>query len=70
MAEKIKILAFSGSNRQVSFNQRLVGIAAQAASDAGAEVTLVSLDYESPLYNADLEVEQGLPEAARAFKQL
>ena len=33
------------------------------AEDAGAEVTIVDLkDYEMPLYNGDLEMEQGVPE--------
>ena len=71
MTDRPKILAFSGSNRKDSFNQRLVRIAAEAASQAGAEVRIVCLrDFDVPLYNADLENEQGIPEAALAFKQL
>jgi NAD(P)H-dependent FMN reductase len=71
MSVKPKILAFSGSNRKASFNQRLVTIAAEAASQAGAAVKIVSLcDYDAPLYSAELEAEQGIPEAALEFKQL
>ncbi len=71
MSIKPKILAFSGSNRKASFNQRLVAIAAEAASQAGAEVSIVSLrDYDAPLYNAELEAESGIPEAALEFKRL
>ncbi|MDF2177981.1 NAD(P)H-dependent oxidoreductase [Aliiglaciecola sp. CAU 1673] len=67
----IKVLAFSGSARQGSFNQKLVAIAAEGARQAGAEVTLISLgDFPMPIYNQDLEKQQGLPEKALAFKQL
>ncbi|WP_343846668.1 NAD(P)H-dependent oxidoreductase [Bowmanella denitrificans] len=66
-----RILAFSGSSRKDSFNQRLVSIAADAARQAGAEVSLINLgDYPMPIYNQDLQDEQGLPESAVAFKQL
>ncbi len=65
------ILAFSGSSRNDSFNQKLVAIAADGACKAGANVTLINLgDYPMPLYNQDLETNEGLPETARAFKQL
>ncbi len=66
-----KILAFAGSARKDSFNKKLVAIAAEGASQAGAEVTLIDLaDYPMPLFNEDLEKEQGIPETALAFKQL
>ncbi|MEC4747209.1 NAD(P)H-dependent oxidoreductase [Methylomicrobium sp. Wu6] len=68
---KPKILAFSGSARKNSYNQRLVRIAAQGAEQAGAEVTVINLaDFPMPIFNQDEEAEHGLPEAARAFKQL
>ncbi len=67
---RVRILAFSGSSRKGSFNQMLVGIAAEGAREAGAEVSLISLaDYPMPLYNGDLEREQGIPGAAMAFKR-
>ena len=51
-----KILAFSGSLRAGSFNQKLVMIAAAAAEEAGAEVTVISLaDFPMPLFDQDLE---------------
>ncbi|NOQ16345.1 MAG: FMN reductase [Methyloprofundus sp.] len=66
-----KILAFSGSARDNSYNQKLVKIAAFGANKAGAEVTVINLvDYPLPLYNADLEKDQGLPENAKKLKQL
>ena len=66
-----KLLAFSGSARKDSLNQKLVAVAAEGARVAGAEVTLINLaDYEMPLFDQDLEAEQGMPSAARAFKEL
>lgn len=66
-----KILAFSGSSRNDSYNQRLVQIAAAGARQAGAEVTVINLaDYPMPLFNQDLEADEGMPKPARAFKEL
>lgn len=67
----VQILAFSGSARKESYNQKLVNIAALGAKQAGAEITVVSLaDYPMPIFNQDLEAEEGMPEAAKAFKKL
>lgn len=66
-----KILAFSGSARTGSYNQKLVRIAAQGAKQAGLDVTVVNLaDYPMPLYNQDLEKTEGLPPQAKALKSL
>jgi chromate reductase, NAD(P)H dehydrogenase (quinone) len=66
-----KILAFSGSARKESYNQRLVNIAVQGAQQAGAEVTVISLaDYPMPIFDQDLETAEGMPKPARAFKEL
>jgi NAD(P)H-dependent FMN reductase len=68
---KPKILAFSGSARVDSFNQRLVICAAQAAVDAGAEVRVINLrEFPMPIMDQDLEREHGQPEHAARFKQL
>lgn len=66
-----RILAFAGSARKDSWNQLLVSIAAAGAEAAGADVTLVDwADYPMPLFDEDLEREDGMPEAVRNFKQL
>lgn len=66
-----RILAFAGSLRTDSWNKKLVAQAAQAARDAGADVTLLDLrDLPMPIYDGDIEAKQGLPANARAFKQL
>ena len=71
MNGKPKILAFSGSLREGSYNQRLVGIAAAGARAAGAEATVLDpRDLPLPLYGGDLEAREGLPDNARKLKEL
>ena len=66
-----KILAFSGSLRKGSFNQQVVTIAAGGAKAAGAEVTVLNLrEIPLPVYDADLEAADGLPENVRTLKGL
>lgn len=65
----IRILAVSGSSRRGSLNQKLLDIAAYGARDAGAVVTSIRLaDYALPLYDGDLEAEQGVPAEARRLQ--
>lgn len=71
MASTPKILAFAGSTRIDSYNKKLVKIAAAGAKAAGAEVTYIDLrDLPLPLYDEDLEAQEGLPVNARTFKDL
>jgi len=66
-----RILAFAGSLRRDSFNKKLVSIAAHGAREAGAEVTLIDLkDFPLPLFDQDLEAEQGMPENGKKLKKL
>lgn len=66
-----KLLAFSGSLRQHSFNQSIVSAAADGARAAGAEVTVVHLaDYLAPIFNEDDEAKTGIPEGAKKLKAL
>ncbi|MBD3402481.1 NADPH-dependent FMN reductase [candidate division GN15 bacterium] len=71
MAYTPKILAFAGSTRSESLNKKLIRVGAEAAREAGAEVTLIDLrDYPLPLYDGDLEARDGLPENGRKLKDL
>jgi NAD(P)H-dependent FMN reductase len=71
MAYTPKILAFAGSTRRDSYNKKLVQVAADGARSVGAEVTYIDLrDLPMPLFDEDLEKEEGTPENARKFKEL
>lgn len=66
-----KILIFAGSARATSYNGRLAALAAKELALLNVEVTLISLlDYALPLYDGDLEVEQGVPPNAIKLKRL
>ena len=66
-----KLLVFAGSVRRDSFNARLARFAAREAEAAGAETTLLDLaDFGLPLYNGDLEADEGLPAGAVRLKEL
>jgi NAD(P)H-dependent FMN reductase len=66
-----KILAFAGSLRAGSLNRKLVRVAAQGATDAGADVTILDLkDYPLPVYNGDDEADHGLPDQALRLKEV
>jgi chromate reductase, NAD(P)H dehydrogenase (quinone) len=64
------ILVLAGSTRAGSHNEKLAVLAARALEDAGGAVTKISLtDYPLPIYNADMEKADGLPEAAIRLKK-
>ncbi|MDO8526885.1 MAG: NAD(P)H-dependent oxidoreductase [Deltaproteobacteria bacterium] len=66
-----KILAFAGSTRTGSWNKKLIRIAVASAKAAGGDVTLIDLrDFPLPLYDGDLESDQGLPANAMKLKDL
>ena len=66
-----KVLAFSGSTREGSFNKRLVKNALAAAQAHGADIRFVDLrDYPMPLFDEDLETKNGLPESVKEFRSL
>lgn len=66
-----KILAFAGSTRKESFNKKVVKIAVEGALSAGVQTDYIDLkDFPMPLYDGDLEAEQGLPENAKRLKKM
>jgi NAD(P)H-dependent FMN reductase len=66
-----RILAFAGATRIDSWNKKLVRLGAESVRRAGGEVTVIDLrDVAMPLYDGDLEAQEGLPAGARELKRL
>ena len=66
-----RLLVFAGSVRRDSFNARLARFAAREAEVADAQATLLDIaDFGLPLYNGDLEADEGLPAGAVRLKEL
>ena len=58
-----RFLAFSGSARTASFNQKVLDVLSDAVEAAGAEVERISLgDVDAPIYDGDFEAGSGLPD--------
>lgn len=71
MSNTPKILAFAGSTRSDSYNKKLVKQAMLGAEATGAQATFVDLrDFPMPLYDGDLEEQEGLSPAVLEFKAL
>jgi NAD(P)H-dependent FMN reductase len=67
----VRLLCFAGSTRAGSYNKKLARLAQRIASANGVEAVFVDLaDYPMPLYNGDLEAEEGPPQKAKEFKAL
>ena len=70
MSTPPRILAFAGSARKESFNKKLAAAAAELATAAGGDVTLIDLaDYPLPLFDQDLEAAE-TPENLPRLKEL
>lgn len=67
----IKLLALSGSTRSESVNKKALMLLGEELKRQGAVVTYIDLsDYTLPIYNGDLEVNQGIPENAKKLQDL
>ena len=65
------ILIFAGSTRTNSINKWLARQATETAQHMGINASFADLkDYPMPLYNGDLEQEQGPPKNAKALEAL
>ena len=62
----MKILAFAGSNSEVSINKKLVTFAASFFPDDEVEILDLN-DYEMPIYKHERELEDGIPQVAKDF---
>ena len=66
----VRLLAFAGSTREGSLNQRLLDAAVELARAEGAEVTSIRLkDFDLPLYDGDLEA-NAFPQFADRLRRL
>src|SRR5690606_36632173 len=66
-----RILVLAASTRTGSYNRSLAELACRKLEAAGAEVTDPDLrNYRLPVYDADQEKAEGLPEAARKLHAL
>ena len=70
MNAKPRIFAFAGSARKESVNRKLLVQVVEALRREGAEVDLVDLkEHPMPLYDGDLEEEQGIPEVVHGLRR-
>jgi chromate reductase len=67
----LKILVIPGSLRSGSLNAKLAAAAAYQFTQAGAEVTRISLgDFPLPIYDGDLQTKSGVPKHAINLKRM
>lgn len=65
-SRQFKVLGVSGSLREDSYNTNLLRAAAEVAPD-GMTVEIADIS-DLPLYNADIERQEGFPESVRRFR--
>jgi len=65
-----RLLVFAGSTRAGSYNKLLARQAAESIERAGGRPTFIDLrDHPMPLYDGDLEADQGLPDNALVLRR-
>ncbi|MGW7369882.1 NADPH-dependent FMN reductase [Streptomyces sp. NPDC054841] len=65
----LRVLVFGAALRAGSINARLASLVARLIADTGATVDLATMrDFDMPLYDGDLEDEEGLPTGALALR--
>jgi NAD(P)H-dependent FMN reductase len=66
-----KLLFFAGSAREASFNKRLARLGSEIAEANGIPSAFADLgDYPMPVYDADLQAIEGIPDNARKLEAL
>lgn len=62
---------FAGSKRHRAFSRRPAAAASIAIAGQGAKPTLIDLaDFDAPLFNADLEDRDGIPQTVLDFRRI
>jgi NAD(P)H-dependent FMN reductase len=65
----MKVLVLPGSVRRESLNRKLARLASDALTRAGLAADPAELrDFDAPLYDGDLEAEQGIPAGTLALR--
>lgn len=62
----MKILAFAGSNSEVSINKKLIIYVSSFFSEDNVEILDLN-DFEMPIYKHERELENGIPQLAKDF---
>jgi len=71
MSRLPSLIALAASNREQSFNRKLIRAAIAMVPPSEATVTLVDLrDFPMPIYEGDLEAREGIPAPALELKRL
>ncbi|MCH9806802.1 MAG: NAD(P)H-dependent oxidoreductase [Alphaproteobacteria bacterium] len=71
MTDTTRLLFFAGSARTGSFNKKVARLGTRIAEANGIHSAFADLgDYPMPLYNGDIEKNEGPPENARKLKAL
>jgi NAD(P)H-dependent FMN reductase len=66
-----RLLFIAGSSREKSWNKRLAKLGETIADANGIKATFADLgDYPMPIYNGDIELNDGAPDNARKLKAL
>lgn len=67
----VKIVGLCGSTRKESYNKKLLRVALGIVSDMDLTTIFIDLkDYPLPLYDADYESDNGIPENAVKLKKI
>ncbi|MEZ5759140.1 MAG: NAD(P)H-dependent oxidoreductase [Emcibacteraceae bacterium] len=67
----VKLLFMAGSARNASLSKKVARAAHKIALEKGAEAIFIDLrDFSMPIYDGDLEANEGMPENAARLKEI
>jgi chromate reductase len=65
--DKLKVLVFAASSRKESSNKKLINLAAKFVQKEHIVDSVDFLEFDTPLYNGDIEEKTGIPQPALSF---